>query len=156
MMAKKKKNRITPPLQLKPFSKKHTKILKWWDPVISPYGDYQLLVCDGAIRSGKTVAIVYSFFLYTQSCFRNVPSPIFAICSQSFGAAKRNIIDTIFLPLLDALGVDYRINLGEGYIQVGHCRYQIFGCPDKSAQNALQGLSICSSIADEVALYNQS
>ena len=145
-----------PPLKLQPFSGKHSKLLHWWNPKVSPYSNRSMVISDGSIRSGKSLATVYSFFLYTQSLFTTANNPTFAICGQSVGSVKSNIIDEIFLPLLESLGFNYNYNLSEGIITVGNCRYKIFGAPSERAQNSLQGLTLYGAIADEAALYPQS
>lgn len=153
---KKRNNKAVPPLNLKPFGKKHSQVLHWWNPDISPYSDYQIIIEDGSIRSGKTLATVYSFFIYTQTCFRNQYEPTFAICGQTFAAVKRNVVDAIFIPMLEAMGINYVYRTSDGIIQVGHCIYRIYGAPNEAAQNKIQGATLSGSIADEVALYPES
>ena len=44
------------------FSPKQRTGLSWWVPG-SPNRDREAIVCDGAVRSGKTLAMGLSFFL---------------------------------------------------------------------------------------------
>ena len=43
-----------------PFSPKQMKALCWWLPQ-SPYADRDAIICDGAVRSGKTMCMSVSF-----------------------------------------------------------------------------------------------
>lgn len=154
-MMKRKKTKVEYDLDLKPFSNKHMKLIHWWNPEISPHSNKKIVISDGSIRSGKSVASVYSFLLYTQSMFRHVKNPSFAICGQSMGAIKKNIVEEILLPILDAIGWDYKYNVGD-YLQVGNATYTFYGAPNERAQNALQGKTLYGALADESALYPQS
>ena len=69
------------------FSEKQRQILKF------PYTHYDALICDGAVRSGKTSIMSLSFFLWAMGNFNN---HAFAMCGKSVGAVERNIV----MPLL--------------------------------------------------------
>lgn len=71
-----------------PFSLKQKKILTWWVDN-SPYRDYDGIIADGAIRSGKTVSIVTSFLLWAMSTFDDQN---FALCGKTIGSLRRNVI----------------------------------------------------------------
>ena len=45
------------------FSKKQRIVLNWWRKT-SPYFQKEAIVCDGAVRSGKTLCMGLSFFLW--------------------------------------------------------------------------------------------
>ena len=47
------------------FSPKQRQVLTWWMPGSAQYG-YEAIVCDGAVRSGKTLAMGMGFFLWTR------------------------------------------------------------------------------------------
>ena len=65
------------------FSRQQKKVLRF------PYSDYDGIICDGAVRSGKTSVMSLSFFLWAMSCFQGCS---FAFCGKSVGAVDRNII----------------------------------------------------------------
>jgi hypothetical protein len=44
------------------FSEKQRVVLTWWMPG-SPHAGQDAILCDGAVRSGKTLAMGVSFFL---------------------------------------------------------------------------------------------
>lgn len=47
----------------KPFSHKQLKIMTWWCGA-SPYKDYDGVIADGAVRSGKTISMGASFVVW--------------------------------------------------------------------------------------------
>lgn len=50
------------------FSEKQKTVLTWWAPG-SCYREMEAIACDGAVRSGKTLAMGLSFFLWAMACF---------------------------------------------------------------------------------------
>lgn len=82
------------------LSQKQLIVLNWWNK-ISPYYNYQAIICDGAIRSGKTFATTLSFIIWAQKNFKNAA---FAICGKTIISALRNVVYPI-LPLLKSLGL---------------------------------------------------
>ena len=50
---------------------------------------HDALICDGAVRSGKTLAVVGGFFLWSMTSFDR---QVFAICGKTVSALRRNII----------------------------------------------------------------
>ena len=50
--------------KFKPFSQKQKQVLTWWMPN-SPVKDYDGIIADGAIRSGKTVCMSYVVVICT-------------------------------------------------------------------------------------------
>ena len=48
----------------KPFSPKQRRLMYWWAEG-SPYRDRDMVIADGAIRSGKTIAMICGFFLWS-------------------------------------------------------------------------------------------
>jgi hypothetical protein len=53
------------------------------------YDDYDALICDGAIRSGKTIWCGISFILWGMSKFKECN---FAICGKTIASAVRNVV----------------------------------------------------------------
>lgn len=47
-------------MKFKSFSGTQLKALSWWSDS-SPYRDYDAVICDGAVRSGKTMCMGISF-----------------------------------------------------------------------------------------------
>ena len=72
----------------KPFSEKQLKILTWWRSP-SPFADYNGIITDGAIRSGKTVSMSLSYVMWAMEQFDGAN---FAICGKTIGSLRRNVI----------------------------------------------------------------
>mgnify|MGYP002620322065 FL=1 len=134
-----------------PFSRKQKQLLTWWMPK-SPYRDYDIVISDGAIRSGKTVAGIDSFITWSLHTFRGQN---FIISGKSIGALKRNVLRPTF-QMMAAKGIPYRYNRSEGYIEIGSNTYYTFGANNEASQDVLQGLTAAGAYADEVALFPRS
>ena len=48
------------------FSAKQRRVLTWWRPD-SPDAAFEAIICDGAVRSGKTLCMGLSFFLWASA-----------------------------------------------------------------------------------------
>jgi len=89
------------------FSKKQLKVLTWWCDT-SPYKEKNGVICDGAVRSGKTLCMSISFISWA---FYNFCDTSFAICGKTISSLRRNVITTL-IPNLLSLGFkcDYKIS----------------------------------------------
>ena len=88
------------------FSEKQLRVLSWWCPS-SPDRNFDAIICDGAVRSGKTVCMSVSFVAWAFSAFDDTS---FALCGKTVTSLRRNIITPI-LPVLRRLGFDCREKL---------------------------------------------
>ena len=77
------------------FSRKQKTAMTWWMPG-SGYSDKEAIICDGAVRSGKTLAMGLGFFLWAMTSFRDRR---FALCGKTIAALRRNVLSEI-LPKL--------------------------------------------------------
>lgn len=146
----KMKNRVQG-FKFQPFSKKQQQLLYWWHKD-SPYKDKDIVIGDGAIRSGKTIAMICSFLNWSQSSFEGQS---FIIAGRSIGALKRNVVEPL-KQILSAWGWSYYHNRSENYIIIGSNTYYLFGASNESSQDVLQGLTAAGAYADEVALFPKS
>jgi len=137
--------------QWRPFSKKQKKVLTWWKPW-SPYYDYDMIICDGAIRSGKTIAMITSFVMWATETFSGQD---FIIAGKSAGALRRNVIQPM-KQICNALNLPHFHHRGEGWMSVGDNFFHFFGANNEASQDALQGMTAAGAYADEVALFPQS
>jgi len=137
--------------QFQPFSKKQKQVLTWWHPD-SPVHDYDMIIADGAVRSGKTVPMIVSFIVWSQTTFRD---QAFIIAGRSMGAVKRNVLRPMFA-ILAAMGVAYRYNRSENYVQIGSNTYYLFGANNEASQDVVQGLTAAGALLDEVARVPES
>lgn len=146
-----KKNKVSA-FKWAPFSTKQLQLLTYWTEG-SPYRDYDGVIADGAIRSGKTIACIDSFVTWSQHTFNN---QTFIIAGKSMGAIKRNVLSPMF-QILTAKGIPYSyIRSGDAHVRIGSNTYYLFGASNEAAQDTLQGLTAAGAYADEVALLPQS
>ena len=81
------------------FSPKQRTVLTWWRPG-SPFADRQAIICDGAVRSGKTLCTGLSFFCWAMSSFHERS---FALCGKTITSVRRNLLQEL-LPMLELEG----------------------------------------------------
>lgn len=137
------------------FSAKQKKVLTWWLPGNADYAR-EAIVCDGAVRSGKTLAMGLSFFLWAMVCF---DGRRFGVCGKTIASLRRNVLSEI-LPKLHAMGADWKEKRSENMVTVtfqGHRnRFYIFGGRDESSASLIQGVTFAGVLLDEVALMPRS
>ena len=137
------------------FSGKQKQVLTWWMPG-NPECSKEAIVCDGAVRSGKTVAMGLSFFLWAQSSFDGKK---FGVCGKTIQSLRRNVLSEI-LPMLEGLGAVWQEKRSENLVTVqflGHeNRFYIFGGRDESSASLIQGITFAGILMDEVALMPKS
>ena len=137
------------------FSPKQQLVLTWWRPG-GRYSEKEAILCDGAVRSGKTMAMGLGFFLWAMSCFtgRN-----FGICGKTIGALRRNIL-TELLPRLGELGMQWKDIRSENLLVVRfrgrENRFYAFGGRDEGSAALIQGITFAGVLLDEVALMPRS
>lgn len=66
-------------MRFAPFSKKQLRVLTWWRPG-SPDRQKDAILCDGAVRSGKTLCLSLSFVMWATHCFSGQD---FALCGKT-------------------------------------------------------------------------
>lgn len=139
----------------KPFSTRQLKVLTWWTPD-SPFKDYNGIIADGSIRSGKTLSMSLSFVIWAMATFNGQN---FAICGKTVGSLHRNVIRGL-LPMLTALGYDVHFRRTDGMIVITREGVQnyfyCFGGRDESSQDLIQGMTLAGILFDEVALMPES
>ena len=137
------------------FSPKQKRVLTWWIPG-SPDASFDAIVCDGAVRSGKTMAMGLSFFLWAMACFDGKK---FGVCGKTISSLRRNVLSEI-LPRLEGLGATWKEKRTENLVTVafwGHeNQFYIFGGRDESSASLIQGITFAGVLLDEVALMPQS
>ena len=137
------------------FSEKQKTVLTWWLPGKEFY-EKDAIICDGAVRSGKTLAMGLGFFLWAMSCFNGKK---FGICGKTIASLRRNVLSEI-LPRLTALGAQWKEKRSENLVSVkfrGHeNQFYIFGGRDESSASLIQGITFAGVLLDEVALMPQS
>ena len=136
-------------MQINTFSKKQTQILKF------AYSEEETIICDGAVRSGKTIVMSLAFVLWAMSSFNKTN---FAICGKTVTSTERNILK----PFLEIEGLpfvmQYKISSRLLTVKCGgnENNFYLFGGKDESSYALIQGLTLAGVLFDEVALMPQS
>lgn len=133
------------------FSPKQKQVLEWWRD-----GAFDAVICDGAVRSGKTFALSVSFFLWAMACFRGQR---FGVCAVSINGARRNLLGQA-RPVLERLGFRWEERSSRNEVAVrGGGRentFYLYGGRDERSQALIQGATLAGVLLDEVALMPQS
>ena len=142
-------------MSLPSFSPKQRRVLTWWVPGRVD-AEREAIVCDGAVRSGKTLAMGLSFFLWASACFQGQR---FGICGKTVGSLRRNVLSEV-LPKLEAMGGVWKEKRTENLLTLrllGHeNHFYIFGGRDEASQDLIQGITFAGILLDEVALMPRS
>lgn len=154
------KDRVVP-FDFVPFSQKQSIVMSWWTPN-SRYKDFDAIICDGAVRSGKTVSEALSFVLWSMSTF---DGKNFALCGKTVGGLRRNVLGPL-KQMLKSTGYIIEDSRMEGCFCIGAIDretkkkvtnyYYIFGGKDESSQDLIQGITLAGVFFDEVALMPES
>lgn len=134
------------------LSEKQKTVFKWCYDT-----DYKAIICDGAVRSGKTICMVTSFILWAMRKFNNAT---FGICGKTVASAERNIIR----PLQNIADIKHYYKIS--YARSSHMLtvesrtkknyFFVFGGKDESSYTLLQGITLSGIFLDEVALMPES
>jgi PBSX family phage terminase large subunit len=134
-------------LNIKKFSAKQIFVLTWW----YKYNNNSI-ICDGAIRTGKTLCLSISFVLWA---FYNFNKNSFVFASKTIKTCKRNIISQI-LPILNNSGFKYKYKFSENILEIYYKNkinyFYIFGGKDESSASLIQGMTLSGVLFDEVVL----
>lgn len=134
-----------------PISNKQKQIMAF------PFTKYDALICDGAIRSGKTVFMTLAF---VDDAMRRFNGQRFGICGKTVDSAVKNII-------MPYLGLSYakkkyRIQWRRSdkllVVSKGKKQnvFEVFGGKDESSFMLIQGRTLAGVLLDEVALMPRS
>lgn len=128
--------------------------MSWWNrPGLR---DFEGILCDGAIRSGKTVCLTVGFLLWSMASF---DGQVFGICGKTVASLRRNII--VQLPKWVGGILDIRESRSENKLTVTDRRgrkniYYLFGGQDESSAALIQGITLAGILLDEAALMPRS
>ena len=85
--------------------------MAWWSPR-SADRRFDAIICDGAVRSGKTLCMGLSFACWAMACFDHQQ---FALCGKSVISLRRNLVQEL-VPLLRELGFQCREKRSENLL----------------------------------------
>lgn len=133
------------------FSRKQIDVLRWW--LMDP--DSNGIIADGAIRSGKTIAMSFSFVFWAMNNFNGQN---FGMCGKTIGSFRRNVLFWLKAMTADRyILVDHR---AENLLEISNGSttnyFYIFGGKDERSQDLIQGITLAGCFFDEVALMPES
>lgn len=142
-----------PVFKFKPFSEQQRRLIHWWRPMVKASA-CNYIVADGSIRSGKTIACIIGFLIWSQEMFSGES---FILAGKTMGALKKNVIRPM-LQILEAWGWPYTyVRSGtDARIEICSNTYYLYGANTEASQDALQGLTAAGAYADEAALFPKS
>lgn len=142
-------------MEFKNFSEKQTLALTWWVKN-SGYENFDAIICDGSIRSGKTLCMSISFVMWA---FYKFSDSAFALCGKTIRSLRRNMVTPI-IPVLQSLGFDCKQKISENILKITYQGrsnlFYLFGGKDESSASLIQGMTLSGVLFDEVALMPRS
>ncbi len=142
-------------MKIKRFSPKQKQVMGWWGPK-SESRHYDAIICDGAVRSGKTLCMGLSFVCWATACFSGQQ---FAFCGKSVVSLRRNLVQEL-TPLLRELGFQCREKRSENLLVIRRGsrenRFYLMGGKDEGSAAFIQGVTLAGVLLDEVALMPRS
>lgn len=137
------------------FSDKQKLVLRWWNGS-SPYRSRDAIICDGAVRSGKTMCLGLSFVLWAMTRFQKQQ---FALCGKTTESVRRNLLPSV-LPLLEELGFQWEEKVSRNWLKLRlggrENTFYLFGGKDEGSAALIQGVTLAGVLLDEVALMPRS
>lgn len=133
------------------ISDKQMKILAF------PYTNYDALICDGAVRSGKTSIMMVAFIDWAM---REFSGQRFGICGKTVDSATKNIIIPYISMSYAKQHYTIRWRRSEKLLEVKRGAvtnwFEVFGGKDESSFALIQGRTLAGVLLDEVVLMPQS
>lgn len=133
------------------ISSKQKKILAF------PYSKYEAIICDGAVRSGKTSIMTVAF---VEWAMREFNGQRFGICGKTVGSAVQNIIQPFILMTYARERYRLKFRRADKILEVRRGNvanwFEIFGGKDEASQDLIQGRTLAGVLLDEVVLMPES
>ena len=135
------------------FSKRQILTLTWWNR--PKFRNLDGIICDGSIRSGKTLSMTVGFLLWSMGRFTNQK---FAICGKTIESLRRNVVTLIPQWMEGIFTVTERRSENKVIVTDGVRTnwYYLFGGKDESSYALIQGITLAGVFFDEVALMPKS
>jgi PBSX family phage terminase large subunit len=141
-------------MRITELSPKQRLTMNWW--LTEKYSRYDAIICDGAVRSGKTLSMSIGFVLWAMNSFNG---SAFAVCGKTVTSLRRNVI-TPLLPVLGGMGMICEEKISRNYLDISFNgrknRFYFFGGRDESSAALIQGITLSGVFLDEVALMPRS
>lgn len=122
-----------------------------------PYSKYDAIICDGAVRSGKTSIMMWAFVRWAME---NFSGQRFGICGKTVDSCSKNIIVPFTAMTLAKEKYTMRWRRSEKILEVRRGTttnwFEVFGGKDESSAALIQGRTLAGVLLDEVALMPRS
>lgn len=133
------------------ISPKQAKILAF------PYSKYDALICDGAVRSGKTSIMMWA---YVRWAMENFSGQRFGVCGRTVDSCTKNIIVPFTAMSLAKERYIIRWRRGDKVMEVRRGAvtnyFEVFGGKDEASYTLIQGRTLAGVLLDEVVLMPRS
>lgn len=140
-------------MEYQSLSKRQNLTLTWWNRPSFEHRDG--IICDGSIRSGKTIMMIDGFILWSMSKFNGQK---FAICGKTIEGLRRNVITNMATWLEGIVDITERRSENKLIVTRGKTTnyYYLFGGKDEGSYALIQGITLAGVLFDEVALMPRS
>lgn len=142
-------------MRFETFSGAQLTALTWWSDD-SPYRDRDAIICDGAVRSGKTLCTGISFVCWAMRRFDGMR---FGMCGKTIVSLRRNVV-SVLLPVMRDLGFVCEEKSSKNLIEIAFAGRQnvfyLFGGRDEGSAAHIQGVTFAGVLLDEAALMPRS
>jgi len=122
-----------------------------------PYSKYDALICDGAVRSGKTSIMMWAFVRWAME---NFSGQRFGVCGRTVDSCTKNIIVPFTAMSLAKERYIIRWRRGDKVMEVRRGAvtnyFEVFGGKDGASYTLIQGRTLAGVLLDEVVLMPRS
>lgn len=133
------------------ISQKQQKILAF------QYSTYDSIICDGAVRSGKTSIMMWAFVRWAME---NFSGHRFGVCGRTVDSCTKNIIVPFTSMSLAQERYLIRWRRGDKVMEVRRGPivnyFEVFGGKDEASYTLIQGRTLAGVLLDEVVLMPRS
>ena len=141
-------------MRFEAFSPQQRRVLTWW--LAPETRSLEAVICDGAVRSGKTMCMGMSFFLWAMGCFDGAA---FGLCGKTVASLRRNLLTQV-LPALGELGFQWEERVSQSRVKLRfggrENTFYLFGGRDEGSAALIQGVTLAGVLLDEAALMPRS
>ena len=121
------------------------------------YSKYDAIICDGAVRSGKTSLMMWAFVSWAME---NFSGQRFGVCGRTVDSCTKNIIVPFTAMSLAKERYIIRWRRGDKVMEVRRGAvtnyFEVFGGKDESSYTLIQGRTLAGVLLDEVVLMPRS
>lgn len=129
---------------------------KQMDVMAFPYTDYQCLICDGSVRSGKTVSMAVSFVRWMMENYDNRD---FILLGNTVRSATRNVIHALEQIRWIRERYNLSFNAQNAVLTISRGsrsnRLYVFGAKHSRSYEPIQGMTAAGLFVDEAALCDK-